>query len=735
MSLTIPSMIAGIVWQPAIPAAVIVMIGLVLGFLALRVYAGARSRGLLGRPQRYVLLLLRLAAILGICAILFNPMLEEFEARRIAQRVLLVGIDKSKSMAVQDSDDQATRLDSARRMILESGLLDSDEFGDVRLFAFDEDAQPLESAQLPSVEPDGETTIVHQSVRRMMEDVRTDENGVGLFLFSDGHDFQMITAKRTGQFARSRQIPIYPIVLGKDLMVPDISVSIASYQPHTFIKQRVRIQANLRLLGSESRSLQVDLLREGEILRSRNVFVEVGQEVPVSFDVGEDTPGQYEYEIRTSPLPGEKELENNKVLTFLNVSDAKVPVLLVEGSPHWDSTFLRRTLLRNSRIEMTSIVALGDGAATATGPGGVAAVPKSEADFGAFPLIILGRSCERVFDQEAMENLRLAVEKGGSVLVFARGNPGVGPIFDELAPAPWIEEASGPVRLVGGRSGGQIVPVDVLASAPGGAENLPELPVAQRTEKLKTLSAVEAMAEAADDNERSPAFVHRRQGRGQVLAVTVGGTWKWSLNAKSESTNNVYDRFWNQLVLNLIAQSRGALSTKSAITMNSANIALGEQAVFSLHLAPGTVPPVAPRLSLYLDNTVQSEIPLAQSEEGGDWIGTMVAEEPGRFRGSLKLGEEELECRFAVYREQRESTEVSADKAYLRNIAMASGGRLLDASSLKATIAELAKVAEAEADAPSIVRRRTLWDRTIFFYVLFGILGLEWALRRRWGLT
>ena len=67
---------------------------------------------------------------------------------------------------------------------------------------------------------------------------------------------------------------------------------------------------------------------------------------------------------------GEREVNNNSAFTFLNVSDAKIPVLLIEGAPHWDSTFMRRTLARNARIDLTTVVSIGNSGIKVFGPDG-----------------------------------------------------------------------------------------------------------------------------------------------------------------------------------------------------------------------------------------------------------------------------------------------------------------------------------------------------------------------------
>ena len=94
-----------------------------------------------------------------------------------------------------------------------------------------------------------------------------------------------------------------------------------------------------------------------------------------------------------------------------------------------------------------------------------------------------------------------------------------------------------------------------------------------------------------------------------------------------------------------------------------------------------------------------------------------------------------MDCRFVVYEEKRETTETTSDFAYLRMLAKNSGGELLDESALKETVKRLSEAAAIEANAPPIIKRKRAWERTLIFYLLFGILGMECFLRRRWGMV
>ena len=242
--------------------------------LALWVYLGKVTR--MSNGKRAFLLLCRLAAIALICLFLLQPMQEEITPRKHPRRVALVAVDTSESMAEKDASESIMRLDAARKLIAENGLTSSDgknELGDIRFFSFDSDARPAGN-DLSTLKPEGETSLFHSSLSTVLAAASKQEHCVGLFLFSDGHDFEMTPPNRTAQIARAKGTPIFPVALGREEVSPDLSIYLVSYQPYTFVSQNVSIQAAVRLTGggaSNPLPVRVELLREGKVLRDRKI--------------------------------------------------------------------------------------------------------------------------------------------------------------------------------------------------------------------------------------------------------------------------------------------------------------------------------------------------------------------------------------------------------------------------------------------------------------------------------
>ena len=145
-------------------------------------------------------------------------------------------------MAEKD-EGAVTRLDAARKIVHENELIGKSAIGICDLFSFDEKSKSIAAEGLDGLEASGETTAFHTSITGILRSAVANEKRVGLFLLTDGHDFEGVSAQQIGQQARNLHTPIYPIPLGRTVQLPDIELTMVSAQPSTFVKQKVRLEA------------------------------------------------------------------------------------------------------------------------------------------------------------------------------------------------------------------------------------------------------------------------------------------------------------------------------------------------------------------------------------------------------------------------------------------------------------------------------------------------------------
>ena len=107
--------------------------------------------------------------------------------------------------------------------------------------------------------------------------------------------------------------------------------------------------------------------------------------------------------------------------------------------------------------------------------------------------------------------------------------------------------------------------------------------------------------------------------------------------------------------------------------------------------------------------------------------------EAGEYMAALpRPGSGSLFVPFSVYPAREEAIITAADPILMRQIAEAGGGEALSPNQL----ADLpSKLQEARAMMVTRHETRSAWDRSWVLAAILAALGLEWILRRRWGLV
>lgn len=66
------------------------------------------------------------------------------------------------------------------------------------------------------------------------------------------------------------------------------------------------------------------------------------------------------------------------------------------------------------------------------------------------------------------------------------------------------------------------------------------------------------------------------------MSVGVEGVWRWGLHPKVEEVNTAFDRFWDQMLLWLLASRDFVPAKQFSFRPSTANVQLGEKVHFRL---------------------------------------------------------------------------------------------------------------------------------------------------------
>ncbi|MFO8028073.1 MAG: hypothetical protein R6U56_10450 [Opitutales bacterium] len=720
--------------DPVLPLPLIILLAALIISLTMAVYLRDMRRVGTGRLLTFTAF--RILGTFGLFLILLNPQREVVEKPKEIKKKVIIAIDHSESMAQTDLDS-ISRIEEAKTMLEGSKLIEKGRpvFSGIHFHTFGESARRIQAADLRDLRADGPDTRFHRSLTEMLQSADSGNTLAGLILISDGHDHELVNPARTALEARNRKAPIFALPVGSDRSVRDASIRIASYQPYIFVGQHARIDVALRLIGCEYEDFTMELYREGKRIARRQVAV--GDEIQrlESFEVLEDEPGQYAYEVRLSQVENEANRENNSATTFLNVSNKKIRLLLLEGAPYWDTNFTQRSLWGNDKfdIDIATAVAEGRTLTLRKNPNlGELKIPGEDFEFDAYDCVLLGNQVERLLDDTAQQGLADYVKNFRGNVVFLRGKPTLesGPL-DAISPVEWQSDISGFSELEVDAAGRSTGPFKLL-NLHAGQKSLRPIVSVQAAEP-RELSTVMASARMPGQRAPVPTMVHRRAGRGQVLAIASTGLWRTGFHSDLLDSSALFDPFWDNLILWLISGRNVHSDSDYSLMLNTANLALGQ----SIHLRmtaknPESLPMGVP-VELYRDGdeAALERGTLSPDEQQNQLTAQFTPTRPGIYRIDVPLpdGKSEL-LRFAVYNDNRESSEVSVDRPFLEQLSIKSGGRVIAENELYPLVEDLVRDEIAEP----IVRREPAWNSALWAWIIALCFAMDWLLRRRGGL-
>jgi hypothetical protein len=748
-------MMDGIFFDP--PWSVAGVVGCAILAAALGIWAYSRARIDASFIRRYGLAALRLTVIGLLAIVLLRPVALQTKDTPDERAQLSVLIDATGSMDTED-------IDGASRAAYVTGLLEKNravferelnERYDVEFYTFGDTVRAQSLGALATGIPVGGRKT---DVGAALFDVtgRTSERPhAGILLLSDGRENVTSTARQAARMMKAQQVPVWTATIGTSAETKDIYVTARLNQDFLVVDQAATLHATVTQSGFADWYADVSLFREDEFVSRQQVMMR-GSNTRVTFPVEEATKGSLRYRIDVKPLDGEADEGNNSRTVFTQVVDEKHKVLYVEARPYWDSKFMLRTLQQDPQLEVTSVFQLGPEKIFAVSSGATklndepdatvrrgVALPRTRRELYAYDCVILGRNVDTLFSAADLRRLQDFVAERGGSLVFARGQAYARSEEDEglsaLEPVTWDQEAIRDIRLglteEGKRSpvfsfgGGQ--PADLIL------RELPEMVSVTQVKNERALSVVLAKGASGEPDGEIAAIAHQRYGKGKVMSIGATGLWRWAFLPKDlESYDDVYAKFWGQMIRWLIADSDFLPGQDISFNVDRHTYAEGEAVTFVVRTKFVGEDDYEPRIVVTApDGSERDLVPTVAEDHAELYTASILPDQEGEFRAVLhnNVGTpEQEELRFTVYTDNVENRFVAADPDLMSSIADTTGGEAIAPSEIERLpelLAEFEQLSREEEDPVDV------WDRMALFSAIIVLLSLEWFLRRRSGLV
>ena len=711
-------------------------------------------RGYSVRPWLAVAMLaMRLVLIVLLTLLLMGPSELRPSAAAPGRAHLTVMLDTSASMQTADMQGIG-RLDFAvQHWLGQEQLTRLSADHRVNLIAFDEAPRALLESALRRPAEDlaaGRETNVAQSVTSVVSEMGDGAAGSALVLISDGHDTLDESVRPVADLARARSVPIHTVTLGGPDLQRDLSLVAIPEPDYLFVGEKGRIVAKVLQAGAGDATTTVRLRGSGEHVERRVAF-DGRRSVTVNFDLEPQAAGLHEYRIGVDPLDGEIEPANNEQVVFVEVTDERIKVLVLEGQPFWDTKYLAQSLRADESIELmhvTQITSKRRQSIVTRTERPETTIPATLEQWAAYDVIVIGRGIEHLLTPQAAQMLRQLVSEHGGQIVFARGRAydptteagrEIGRQLAALEPVVWGEGLDDEQSITLTRAGNTHPAFSLLADGVAGRDvvgQLPPLSIVPAVVREKAAAIVLARAGSDDGAPATgqPAVLSMAYGRGKVVAIIGEGLWRWRLLPDDMADlEGVFDRFWSNMIRWLALGSEFQPGRQVSLRLSRSAVQTGQTVRFDV-VSRFAADDHDMRLTV-VDPHGQAH-DLALQAAGG------VARQQAMFEPTIagvhevaldapSMKPERIETRFNVYNVDVERLRSAANPLAMRQLAEQSGGVFLAADRPDALFDVLQRQRTALM-APA--KTQYIWDRGWILTSLLIWAGIEWIARRRGGL-
>ena len=382
--------------------------------------------------------------------------------------------------------------------------------------------------------------------------------------------------------------------------------------------------------------------------------------------------------IDAVPVEGERTVNDNVIEAGATIADARLPILVFDARPSWNSTFVRRALEDDARFAVAyrSRIAPALNAGTSNGRLDVTVLD-------AVAAVIVGSPDALTAEETGL--LERFVRVRGGTLVMLPERPVAGP-STRLFPANGVEHLTGNAESVG--------PLHA-------------------TETLRW-SDVPATATVIAKSGSSAIIISTPTGSGRIIVAGAMDAWRYrGLNQGG------FDRFWTSLVA-----EGAALGESLQMQFDQEIASRGSRARFTVsdrRLEPrGTI---AASAVAHCDSGTHT-IRLWPGGTEGEFTGEVPAAERGMCTVVATVDERSVTGSIAIVDRPARGTELTLAK--LERQARVSGGVIARAGDERTVTGQLAAVATTSRVVSVHPMRQPWW-----ILPFAACLSAEWWLRRR----
>jgi uncharacterized membrane protein len=722
------------------------------GALALAWLAYARVPMAIGAGARVLLTGLRALTLLLLIAILLRPVVL-VPPSAAGNSLLPILVDVSRSMRLTDGEGPS-RIERAQAIVRDLQARLGTEYR-LELLTFGEALAPGDVDHLAATARRSDLSGAIAD----LADRHRDDRLAGVIVISDGGD----TAAHESESAHSVRAPVITVGVGNPNAARDREVVNLTAGEPLLTGASIDLSVSAASAGFGKEPVEIRVSANGRPVDVRRVTPQAeGAPIHEVFTVSPDPDVATVYSVEIPFAEGELARENNVRSVLVPPQAGRRTILIVEGAPGYEHTFLKRALAQDPGLDVDAVVRKGqndDGRDTfyvqARG-NRVAALasgyPSKRSELFVYDAVIFGNIEADFFTRGQLElTSEFVAARGGGLLVLGARS------FDRqgLAGTP-LEEVL-PIDLTDRRGSVAKASADAAGAPPntpaltadGSAHPATRLAASvdesrRRWSQLPPLASVAAVGGPRPGAQIlavaigggapvQPLIAAQRYGQGRSMVFAGEASWQWRMMRPATDTS--YETIWRQIARWLTAGSPGPVSIAA---MSPSVPGITDRIVVTVRnedYAPVGNAEVTIGLTAPDGQTRQLTPALSSAQEGRYAVAARF-DQPGVYRvdaTAVRAGERlgAATRQVLVGGADLEMTQPRLNEAVLRRLASASGGQYVPADEAQG-LPSLVRESRADAGTPE---QRDLWHNGWSLLAIVGLLTAEWIVRRRAGLA
>lgn len=674
-----------------------IVLGALLAFL---LYRKDKKLAEFSKLTKGVLFGLRFLCISVLAAMLLSPLLKYF-SKTVEKPIIVIAQDNSASMKMAADSVFVTKNLQEQLANIEEEL--AKEYR-VESFLFDERIISAEAAP----QFDGQITDFDVLFENL-EQKYANRNVGGLLLISDGIYNQ---GNSPIYSVRESEFPVFTVGVGDTNKYVDVQLRNLRNNKLAFLGNEFPVQVDVRTQKLTEKSLKISIYRGSKLITSTAVTALKPNGISTQyFKLKADVAGKQQYTIRVETVDGERNTLNNSLNFYIDVLDGRQKVLLLGMAPHPDVRAIKSALNSNENYELTSEL-----------------FSKFSKPIKDFDLIILHQAANVgtvVIDQKMKKILATKTP----LLLFGGG---------------WsaIEQQQGITNKTAGKNMVNQVQAEInegfsLFTVDQNLRKLSQFPpLATEASRMKSNGNKTLLTQKIGNVKTEYPLLSFFEKKGRKIGRFNGeGIWKWRIADYQEYGNHeVMNRFLSKVIQYMAVKADRSFFRVSAVDEVYEN----ESISFSAQLFNPSYELVNdPEVSLKLVDAGKREFTFEMNRSGTSYQLTIPSLAPSTYSyeaTSTFQGKKVLEKGvFTVKALQLEASNTEADHQVLFQLAERTNGKVIAKDALK----NFPQLLKGREDITSVSYLNEEVEDIInlkwIFFLIIGLLSIEWFIRKRGG--